>query len=113
MVESHGQDKYKRTLGDIFLSNGTHVNRELVAEDWCWWYRKYAPDVILIALRRREWPEKDCGLTQAQCYRGSGEKALNSFDLRLHEGLLGRNLGYPLTYTDRGGVLCAPFLVVS
>jgi hypothetical protein len=44
---------------------------------------------------------------------GSGEKALNSFVVRLHEGLLGRYLGYPLTYTDPGGVLCAPILVVS
>ncbi len=43
-VESHGQDKYKRTLGDIFLSDGTHVNRELVKAGWCWWYRKYTPE---------------------------------------------------------------------
>lgn len=50
-VETHGHDKYKRTIGDIFLSNGTHVNRELVAEGWCWWYQKYAPeDVTLAAL---------------------------------------------------------------
>lgn len=50
-VESHGQDKYQRTLGDVILSDGTHVNRELVAEGWCWWYRKYAPeDLILAAL---------------------------------------------------------------
>ena len=41
---------------------------------------------------------------------GSGEKALTSFVVRLHEGLLGRYLGYPLTYTDPGGVLCAPIL---
>lgn len=35
----------------MFLSDGTHVNRELVAEGWCWWYRKYAlEDVILAAL---------------------------------------------------------------
>ena len=76
---------------------------------------EYVPeDVILIALkRRREWPEKDCGLTQTQCHRGSGEKALNSFVVRLHEGLLGHYPGYPFTYTDPGGVLCAPILVVS
>jgi hypothetical protein len=42
---------------------------------------------------------------------GSGEKALNSFVVRLHEGLLGRYLGFPPTSTDPGGVLCAPFLV--
>lgn len=50
-IESHGQDKYKRTVGDVFLSDGTHVNRELVAQGWCWWYRKYAEeDVTLAAL---------------------------------------------------------------
>lgn len=50
-IESHGRDKYKRTLGDVFLSDGTHVNRELVAQGWCWHYQKYAPeDVILAAL---------------------------------------------------------------
>lgn len=51
MVESHGQDKYKRTIGEVLLVDGTHVNRELVAEGWCWWYQKYAPqDAILAAL---------------------------------------------------------------
>jgi hypothetical protein len=42
---------------------------------------------------------------------GSGEQALNSFVVRLHEGLLGRYLDYPLIYTDPGGFLCAPILV--
>ena len=42
---------------------------------------------------------------------GSGEKALTSFVVRLHESLLGRYLDYPLIYTDPGGVLCAPILV--
>jgi micrococcal nuclease len=50
-IETHGHDKYTRTIGDVLLSDGTRVNRELVAEGWCWWYRKYAPeDVILAAL---------------------------------------------------------------
>jgi endonuclease YncB( thermonuclease family) len=41
--QTHGQDKYRRTLGDVFLLNGTHVNHTLVKDGWCWWYRKYAP----------------------------------------------------------------------
>lgn len=50
-VESHGVDKYKRTLGTVMLSDGTNVNRELVAQGWCWWYQKYAPeDLVLAAL---------------------------------------------------------------
>jgi hypothetical protein len=49
MVESHGQDKYKRTLGDIFLSDGTHVNLS-------WWRRagvggteNNAPEAVILA----------------------------------------------------------------
>jgi micrococcal nuclease len=43
ILQTHGQDKHRRTLADVFLSDGTHVNRELVKGGWCWWYQKYAP----------------------------------------------------------------------
>ncbi len=39
MLQTHGLDKYKRTLADVFLSNGTHINHALVKDGWCWWYR--------------------------------------------------------------------------
>ena len=42
-VQTHGLDKYKRTLGDVLLLDGTNVNHTLVKDGWCWWYRKYAP----------------------------------------------------------------------
>ncbi len=42
-IQTHGLDKYKRTIGDVLLSDGTHVNHMLVKSGWCWWYRKYAP----------------------------------------------------------------------
>ena len=42
-VQPHGFDKYKRTLADVLLPDGTNVNQELVKRGWCWWYRKYAP----------------------------------------------------------------------
>lgn len=48
-VETHGHDKYQRTVGTIILSDGTHVNRELVAQGWCWWYQKYAPEDLVLA----------------------------------------------------------------
>jgi endonuclease YncB( thermonuclease family) len=35
-----------RTLGDVFLLDGTNVNHTLVKIGWCWWYRKYAPQDI-------------------------------------------------------------------
>ncbi len=42
-VATHGKDKYKRTIAEVLFPDGTNVNRELVREGWCWWYRKYAP----------------------------------------------------------------------
>jgi micrococcal nuclease len=50
-IQTHGNDKYTRTLADVLLSDGTNVNQELVKEGWCWWYRKYAPgDTVLEGL---------------------------------------------------------------
>ncbi|MEO5864867.1 MAG: thermonuclease family protein [Nitrospiraceae bacterium] len=46
-------DQYGRTLADVLLPDGTHLNRELVKQGWCWWYRKYAPaDTVLEELER-------------------------------------------------------------
>lgn len=42
-LQTHGKDKYGRTIGDVLLPDGTNVNHELVKEGWCWWYRKYTP----------------------------------------------------------------------
>lgn len=42
-LQTHGLDKYRRTIADVLLSDGTNVNQELVKEGWCWWYWKYAP----------------------------------------------------------------------
>ena len=43
ILHTHGIDKDKRTLADVFLSDGTHLNHTLVKDGWCWGYRKYAP----------------------------------------------------------------------
>jgi micrococcal nuclease len=42
-LQTHGQDKYGRTLGDVRLPDGKNINQELLKDGWCWWYRKYAP----------------------------------------------------------------------
>jgi endonuclease YncB( thermonuclease family) len=42
-LQTYGLDKYGRTIADVFLSDGTNVNHELVNDGWCWWYRQYAP----------------------------------------------------------------------
>jgi endonuclease YncB( thermonuclease family) len=47
-VQTHGYDKYKRTLDDVILPGGMNLNQELVKQGWCWWYRTYAPgDTVL------------------------------------------------------------------
>ena len=43
MLQTFGKDTYGRTLADVRLLDGTHVNQTLVKDGWCWWYRKYAP----------------------------------------------------------------------
>ena len=53
-LQTHGKDKYGRTIADVLLPDGTNVNQMLVKDGWCWWYRKYAPgNVILGELERR------------------------------------------------------------
>jgi len=35
-IQSHGHDKYGRTLADVLLPDGKNVNHMLVKEGWCW-----------------------------------------------------------------------------
>jgi len=74
-IQSHGHDKYGRTLADILLPDGTNVNHMLVKEGWCWWYRKYAPvDTVLEGWRRkREGAREACGPIRSRYHRGSGD----------------------------------------
>jgi len=52
-VQTHGKNKYERTLADVLLPDGTNVNQEFVKQGWCWWYRKYAPgDTVLEGLEK-------------------------------------------------------------
>lgn len=52
-IQTHGKDKYGRTLGDVILPDGTNVNHELIKDGWWWWYRKYAPeDTVLEGLEQ-------------------------------------------------------------
>jgi micrococcal nuclease len=44
LIESKGEDRYKRIIGRVFLLSGNTLSRELVKAGLCWWYRKYAPD---------------------------------------------------------------------
>jgi endonuclease YncB( thermonuclease family) len=52
-IQTHGHDKYKRTLADVLLPDGMNLNQELVKQGCYWWYRKYAPgDTVLEGLER-------------------------------------------------------------
>jgi endonuclease YncB( thermonuclease family) len=43
-VEAKGQDRYGRTIGDVFLPDGRNLNHEIVQAGFAWWFRKYAPN---------------------------------------------------------------------
>ena len=42
-LHTYGKDKGGRTLATVFLSDGTKINKVLVADGWCWWNPKYGP----------------------------------------------------------------------
>jgi endonuclease YncB( thermonuclease family) len=61
-VHRAGKDRYGRTLGTVELTDGTNVNYELVRQGWCWWYWKYAPDEIFLAILEMQAREAKKGL---------------------------------------------------
>jgi micrococcal nuclease len=81
ILQIHGQDKYKRTLADVFLRDGTHVNHTLVKDGWCWWNRKYAPgDTVLEGL---ESETREAGKAPAGAVVGVAEKEVTMESSRL------------------------------
>jgi endonuclease YncB( thermonuclease family) len=40
-LQTFAKNKYRRTLADVLLADGSNVNHELVKDSW-WWYRKHA-----------------------------------------------------------------------
>ena len=55
-------NKYHRLLGDVALPDGRMLNRELVREGFCWWYRKYAPRITTLEKLEAEAQEAKLGL---------------------------------------------------
>ncbi len=65
-IEVETTDRYGRTVGEVFLNNGTSLNRELVRNGHAWWYRRYSSETSLGQLedaarqaRRGLWQEPD------------------------------------------------------
>ncbi len=61
-LQTHGKDKYRRTIADVFLLDGSNVNHELVKDGWCWWYQKYAPGNTTLQRLEAEARESKMGL---------------------------------------------------
>ena len=61
-LQIHGHDKYKRILGDVILADGMNLNRELVKQGWCWWYRRSAPGDTILERLEAEAQETKNGL---------------------------------------------------
>ncbi len=49
-VEPLRKDRHGRTVGDVIVSDGSTVSRELLKAGLAWWYRKYSTDRSLEAL---------------------------------------------------------------
>ena len=61
-LQTHGYDKYKRTLADVLLPDGTNVNHTLAQNGWCWRFRKYAPEDAALEGLEKEAREARIGL---------------------------------------------------
>jgi micrococcal nuclease len=61
IIETKGQDKNKRTIGDVFLPDGRHLNKELVKMGLAWWTCQHSSDAELQQLEE-DAREKNRGL---------------------------------------------------
>ncbi len=52
-VEVSDVDRYGRSIGEVFLSDGRSLNRELVKAGFAWWYFKYSKDESLGELEKK------------------------------------------------------------
>lgn len=51
-IETKEQDRYGRTVGDVFLPDGRHLNKELISAGLAWWYCEHSSDQTLKALEQ-------------------------------------------------------------
>lgn len=46
-VKVFEKDRYGRRVGDVMLTDGQNLNREIVKAGYAWWFRKYSKDQSL------------------------------------------------------------------
>ena len=61
-VVGDNKDRYGRTIGEVFLADGTDLNRKMVKYGFAWWYRKYAPHDLELALLEQRAEQDHLGL---------------------------------------------------
>ena len=49
--QTHGRDKYRRTIGEVLLPDSRSLNEELVRASFACWYEKYLNDITLRKLQ--------------------------------------------------------------
>jgi endonuclease YncB( thermonuclease family) len=50
LVRVRGRDSYRRTIGDVILPDGRHLNQEVIRAGYAWWSRRYSTDQRLAVL---------------------------------------------------------------
>lgn len=43
-VISMGHDRYRRTIGEVYLADGRNLSNLLLENGYAWWYQKYSHD---------------------------------------------------------------------
>ncbi|MFH1262947.1 MAG: thermonuclease family protein [Pseudomonadota bacterium] len=63
-VEIETTDKYGRTVGIIYLRDGTNINAEMIRNGWAWWYTEHYPTLTLAARYEAEARKAGIGIWQ-------------------------------------------------
>ena len=74
-LETHGHDKYRRTIGDVILPDGMNLNQELVKQGSVLVVSEICAGEHSAGAAREGCDErgrKDCGPIRNRCRRGSG-----------------------------------------
>lgn len=55
-------DRYGRTVGDVYLPDGSYLNASLISAGMAWWYKEYAPKDVKLQRRHLEALTRKVGL---------------------------------------------------